>query len=163
MGRGANGYDRAGVGISDGPAPLSEWSRIEEGWLDSRVETVSSDQNVTIPDINSSTGNVVIKISVPDSPPPPMEEYFLLSNRQRGTTGSYYDDYAPASGLLIWHIDEDVRRGSDVNRHEQHKRVDVECADGLFIDKGYPGNAPDAVMGGDNLDFWSGSSKKLLS
>ena len=154
MGRGADGYGGADTGISDGPAPMTAWSRAEVGWLDSRVETMSSDQDVTIPVINSSTGNVVAKIPVPGSPPPPMEEYFLLSNRQTGTAGSYYDDYAPASGLLIWHVDESVRPGIlDANDDEEHKRVDVECADGLFI-----GAIANTVTGRDDLDNWSTAS-----
>ena len=39
-----------------------------------------------------------------------------------------YDQHLPNSGLLIWHIDEDV--GS--NSNEWHRRVDLEQADGLF-------------------------------
>ena len=156
MGKGSNGYVTQ-KGVPDGPAPMSAWSRAEVGWLDSKVATVSSDMTVTIPDINSSSRKV-IKIPVLGK----TDEYFLLSNRQRGTTGSYYDDYAPRSGLLIWHIDDSIVRvngsTSDINRNEKHKRVDVECADGLFTDRGFPGSAPDSTIGGDNLDFWSPDS-----
>ena len=174
MGKGADGYVEQ-EGVPDGPTPLSAWSRIEVGWLDNRVETVSSDKTVTIPDINSSTGNVVVQIPVPGSSTPPME-YFLLSNRQN----TYYDTHAPASGLLIWHIDEDVephlprrdtQRNSnpysaiDVNAIEEHKRVDVECADGLWDHAG-PGTTSTTLIpikniesGGDNLDYWTGDDK----
>lgn len=70
--------------------------------------------------------------------------------------GSYYDDLAPASGLVIWHIDETVSpRYRYANGNEAHKRVDLECADGLFSDRGYPGEIPDSVFGGDNLDYVS--------
>ncbi len=155
MGRGGEGYMRV-EGIADGPAPLSAWSRAEVGWLDSKVETVSSDTTVTIPDINSDNGKVY-KIEVPSR----SDEYFLLSNRQSGT-GSYYDDFLPRSGLLIWHIDDSIVRvngsTSDINQNEKHKRVDVECADGLFTDKGFPSNKPDSTVGGDNLDYWSADS-----
>ncbi len=184
MGKGSDGYVEQ-AGVPDGPTPLSAWSRIEVGWLDNRVETVSSDKTVTIPDINSSAGNVVVQIPVPGSSTPPME-YFLLSNRQNtydgteSSLGSYYDAHAPQRGLLIWHIDETVtphlpptdtsgntnpyRRG-DVNAIEEHKRVDVECADGLWD---HPGPGATSIpltptenneSGGDNLDYWTGDDK----
>ena len=134
-----------------GPNPMSVWSRMEVGWI--TPETVTADMlDVQIHDINSNNGRV-FRLPVSSS------EYFLVANRQNGhpTVGSYYDSLAPASGLAIWHVDESVRPTSiDANPNEFHKRVDLECADGLFSDRGYPlGNTPDAVAGGDNLDYWS--------
>ena len=136
-----------------GPNPFSVWSRIEVGWI--TPDTVTADRlDVRIHDINSTNGRAY-RLPVSSS------EYFLVANRQNGypTVGSYYDSLAPASGLAIWHVDESVSPGAlDANIHEAHKRVDLECADGLFSDRGYPGTMPDAVAGGDNLDFWAADS-----
>jgi len=125
---------------------MSAWSRQEVGWLE--LETVSSDRvSVQLHDINSSTGKAY-KIPMLGS----STEYFLLANRQHD---GYYDTYAPTNGLAIWHIDETVGSIGTANNNEFHKRVDLECADGLFSDRGYPGNMSDSIMGGDNLDYWS--------
>ena len=160
MGRGAPGWVIKS-GTEDGPNPMTLYSRMKAGWLAAanRLENVTEDRmDVSIHDINSSKGKAY-KIPVPGS----SSEYFLLANRQNthsdpgDTPGSYYDDRAKASGLAIWHVDENAQRGRlDAVKYEQHKRVDLESADGLFSDKGYPlGTSRDAVAGGDNLDYWS--------
>ncbi len=166
MGRGVPGWVEM-EGTEDGPNPMIVYSRLEVGWLTAanRLVNVTGDMiNVAIHDINSKAGRAY-KIEVPGS----SSEYFLLANRQNTYSetrtslqkiGSYYDDRAKTSGLAIWHVDEGVRPNSlDAVKFEQHKRIDLECADGLFSDKGYPdGRNPDAVAGGDNLDYWSHNS-----
>ena len=162
MGRGVPGWVIE-EGTEDGPNPMTVYSRMEVGWLKAanRLEDVTEDRmDVSIHDINSSKGKAY-KIPVPGS----SSEYFLVANRQNthsesGTTppvGSYYDDLAETSGLAIWHVDENAQHEDlDAVEFEQHKRVDLESADGLFSDKGYPlGTSRDAVAGGDNLDYWS--------
>ena len=137
---------------SSGPNPMSAWSRIEVGWI--TPVTVTADMlDVRIHNVNSTNGRV-FRLPVSSS------EYFLVANRQNGhpTVGSYYDALAPTSGLAIWHVDENVPGTLDANYEELHKRVDLECADGLFSDRGYPGTMPDAVAGRDNLDFWATDS-----
>ena len=191
MGKGNNGYATKRPGVVDGPAPLSEWSRIEMDWIveqtptnpDGRLVTVDADMPLSIHDINSDNGKVY-KIPVLKKP----SEYFLLANRQNtsdgmANKGSYYDEYAPQSGLLIYHVDEDVEPHRlphalfplnlvggrprnpygirDVNAYEEHKHVDVECADGLRYDD--PSTTivdftDDSEKGGDNLDYWTGSN-----
>ncbi|MCE2449741.1 MAG: hypothetical protein J4F35_15585, partial [Candidatus Latescibacteria bacterium] len=131
----------------DGPTSMSAWSRMYVEWI--TPETVEKDLlGDQIHDINSSEGKV-LRVPVLGSD----KEYFLVSNRQKE---SYYDNYAPASGLAIWHVDEGVR---GANNNELHKLVDLECADGLFSDKGYDPdnipNSPNSVSGGDNLDYLS--------
>jgi hypothetical protein len=110
------------------------------GWVD--VIEISGDTlGVAIEEIGA--GGKVYKVPIDD------EEYFLLEHRK--ASGRAYDRDMPADGLLIWHIDE---RGDNGNEH--HKQVDLECADGLFSDKGYPaGVVPDPNAGMDNLDFWA--------
>ena len=177
MGKGNNGYATKRPGVVDGPAPLSEWSRIEMDWIteqtlanpDGRLVKVGADMDLSIHDINSPSGKVY-KIEAPYS----SDEYFLLANRQNtydGTAnkGSYYDEYAPARGLLIYHVDENVNPSSpysrinDVNAYEEHKAVDVECADGLRRDQATSTADPvnfidDDEAGGDDLDYWTGAN-----
>ena len=150
-----------------GASLFSVYSRMKVGWItrdNDRLATIPSDElGITIYDINSTTEgqrDKAYKIPVNGS----STEYFLVANRQNQhseeSIGSYYNDFARGSGLAIWHIDENAlgKGGSDVNEYEKHKRVDLECADGLFSDQGYPSNMPDAVNGGDNLDYWSEST-----
>ncbi len=101
--------------VVDGPNPLSVWSRMQVGWItddtsaplaNQRLGVVNSDETVEINDINSANGKV-FKIPMHGS----TTEYFLVANRQNRhsespSIGSFYDTYAPASGLLIWHVDE---------------------------------------------------------
>ncbi|MBN1293062.1 MAG: T9SS type A sorting domain-containing protein [Candidatus Latescibacteria bacterium] len=80
------------------------------------------------------------------------KEYYLLEYRSN-SGGNYYDRNIPESGLLIWHIDE---TSGNTNSTELMKQCDLECADGRYLDKGYPlGERPDPLKGGDNLDFWA--------
>lgn len=75
-------------------------------------------------------------------------EYFLLENR--GLTG--FDQSLPASGLLVWHIDDNVFGNTD----ENHPQVGLEQADGLeemktfsFGDGGdpFPGTSGNVTFG----------------
>ena len=155
--------------LFSGPNPLSVWSRHKVGWIteaNGRLVTVESDTtDVTLHDIHSKSSTVkAYKVPVRGS----KTEYFLLANRQNTYTGAsssigYYDDSAPASGLAIWHIDDGLPiSGSNLrndlkNSNEEHKRVDLECADGLYDNGGFgtPGNSKNSVSGGDNLDYRS--------
>ena len=59
-----------------------------------------------------------------------------MTNRQRLGYDQGLVRSGAASGLLIWHVDDDAW---DQNDDETHKLVDLECADGLA------GHIPDAV------------------
>lgn len=139
---GLMGYGALGWNDDDGPNPLSAWSREKLGWLEGdRLRIVYGFQsNVVIG--NVWEGGAVYKIIIGPG------EYFLIENR--GPSG-YYDRHIPQSGLLIWHV-----YWSGNNNDETLKKVDLECADGLYDDKGYPGGRrPDPDSGRDNLDFWA--------
>ena len=146
--------------VWDGPNSMSAWSRRHVEWI--TPETVAADMsNVEIPAVNPSESKV-LRIPVLESD----TEYFLVANRQNTHSetgvGSYYDDYAPASGLAIWHVDDNLFSMYPLaNRNELHKFVDLECADGLFSDTG----DADSVTGfddidrgnrGDSTDLWDG-------
>ena len=134
-------------GVEDGPNAFSAWSLARLGWIgvgnENLVEVEQSLRDVVIEDIDR--GGKVYKIPIHQ------DEYFLLENRQR--SGSYYDRNIPAGGLLIWHVDERAD-----NDEERHKQVDLVCADGLYMDRGFPGRQADPVWGRDNLDFRSRDS-----
>jgi M6 family metalloprotease-like protein len=77
-------------------------------------------------------------------------EYFLIEYRKKDGR-FFYDNQIPKSGILIWHIFE-----QGTNDNEDLKLCDLECADGLYLDCGYPwGCFPDPKKGKDNLDFWT--------
>ncbi|MEW6751551.1 MAG: right-handed parallel beta-helix repeat-containing protein [Candidatus Latescibacterota bacterium] len=133
------GLGTLGWGVEDGPNAFSAHSLLQLGWVEA-VDVAGSVEGLVIEDLLA--GRRVWRI--PLSP----DEYFLLENRQ--ASASYYNRNVPASGLLVWHVDEHAD-----NDEERHKRVDLVCADGLFADRGYPGERPDPVAGLDNLDYWA--------
>jgi immune inhibitor A len=77
-------------------------------------------------------------------------EYFLLENRQTGS--GYFESYLPASGLLIWKVDE-----SQPNNNRPARRLaEIIQADGQVVDPTVPGmNIPDGPS-----DVWPGSLGK---
>jgi hypothetical protein len=78
------------------------------------------------------------------------DEYLLVEHRS--AAGSHYERHLPAEGVLIWHIDPDQPGNDD----EHNKVVDLVCADGLYVDAGYPlGTRADPDQGQDNLDFYA--------
>jgi len=144
---GLMGHGSLGWNGDDGPTPFCAWSREQLGWIGPNNEhLVEVGQNMKdVPIEAVETGGKVYRLSFPS----PWGEYFLLENRQ--ATEGYYDRHISKSGLLIWHI---LPMGD--NDHEERKRVDLECADGLFADKGFPlGQIPEPISGRDNLDFWA--------
>lgn len=141
MGAGAIGWRG-----NDGPAPFCAYSLEQFGWIgtnnDRLIEVGEDMKDVVLTPV--AAGGAVYKISFSK------QEYFLIECRQ--PWASFYDRNLPKGGLLIWHVD---RRAKD-NRDERYKRVDLECADGLYEDAGYPlGEYPNRDSGGDNLDFWA--------
>ena len=151
MGHGARGWNDQG-----GPNPFCSWSLEQLGWVgvgNEDLVLVENDlEDVVFEDV--SAGGKVYKLSTgdPDLVGSTMSpnEYFLVEHRRPGI--SYYERNLPAAGLLVWHI---VSFGS-TNSYEEAKRVDLECADGRYLDAGYPlGSLAAAELGGDNLDFWA--------
>ncbi|MDP2983317.1 MAG: T9SS type A sorting domain-containing protein [Candidatus Latescibacter sp.] len=112
-------------------------------------------RNVNLVDIGGTRSNVRLKdVGNPDGKVYRIrigpDEYFLIEYRNKDG-GFFYDTQLPKSGLLIWHIQE-----RESNSTEEVKLSDLECADGLYWDYGYPkGIYPDPETGKDNLDFWA--------
>ena len=141
MGHGARGWDDRG-----GPTPFCSWSRKQLGWLGVANEQLfvvsTSIDDAFLGDINR--GGTVYQL------PLTAGHYLLIEHRSAGS--SYYERHLPAEGVLIWHINPDRPDNDD----EHAKVVDLVCADGLYVDAGYPAGAqPDFDLGQDNLDFYS--------
>lgn len=144
MGWGAGGWTGA-----DGPVPLSAWSLQQLGWIgddDDRVVDVARDTSqVRLRPLRAGGGALRVSLGGGTE-----EEYLLLEQRTRNA-GSY-DAGLPGEGMLVWR----VRPRAHSNLSEEHKVVDLVCADGLYRDAGFPaGQQADARHGRDNLDFWA--------
>ena len=133
MGWGATGWNG-----NDGPNSLSAWSRETLGWGDVE-EVLGARSMVSLEDVSIRGRLLRIPLTA--------REYFLLEYRTRT---SFYDRNIPAIGLLVWHVEK--KRGPS----GAFVSVDLECADGRWLDAGFPqGSQVGNVLGGDNLDFWA--------
>jgi M6 family metalloprotease-like protein len=142
LGHGALGWN--GMGLPVGPCAYNRMLMNCIGLNNSNlIDLHGLFQNVRIKDSADPDGQVYRMYINPD-------EYFLIEYRKND--GSfYYDNQLPKSGILIWHIKE-----RESNETEKLKLCDLECADGLYTDAGYPsGRKPDPLNGKDNLDFWA--------
>ncbi len=96
------------------PSLPGAFSKVKLGWVDPIVvEAPMIDVSIT----SVWDTPVIYKLPIGDSD----GEYFLVENRQQHG----YDSLLPGSGLLIWHVDEDVPDNSNDN----HRMVDIEEAD----------------------------------
>lgn len=104
-------------GGGDKPVHPSAWCKASQGWVDVTNET--ENHTITVDEVKSVQKiNRLWKDGDASS-----KEYFLLENR--GVTG--FDQYLPAGGLLVWHIDENIYGNTD----ENHPQVGLVQADGL--------------------------------
>jgi immune inhibitor A len=77
-------------------------------------------------------------------------EYFMLENRQ--SNRGYYEAYVPATGLVIWKVDESRPDNKDL----EMPLATIIQADGEVVDRDAPGmNIPDGPS-----DVWPGSLNK---
>ncbi|KAJ6441595.1 lipase 2 [Purpureocillium lavendulum] len=98
------------------PAHPSAWCKYKQGW----VTAVADKDNhpISLKDVKDS-----LEIHrLWDNGDTRSSEYFLIENRQK----SKYDAGLPGSGLLVWHVDDDIPD----NREELHYKVGLIHADG---------------------------------
>jgi immune inhibitor A len=77
-------------------------------------------------------------------------EYFMLENRQ--SNRGYYEEYLPASGMVIWKVNESRPDNNDL----MLPLATIVQADGEVVDRDAPGmNIPDGPA-----DVWPGSLNK---
>jgi hypothetical protein len=137
------GADSNGVN----PPHLDSWCKKDLGWLDLSSRVISASINNltwTYVEISSATGFCKIPIAVA-----PATEYFVAE--MRSTTAGSYDQQAPGSGVVIWHIDDAIasdqsrRDLNNINNGIPHRGVDLVVARGSFST---PGHASDAFVQG---------------
>ena len=136
MGRGSSGWNGTG-----GPVAPCAYTRMILGYTN-LTDIFGTMRNVRITD-TSDPDSRTYRIWIGT------KEYFLISYRRNDRL--YSDRNLPGNGILIWHVHE-----NRTNEDENDKKCDLECADGLYVEAGYPlGETPDPVSGSDNLDFWA--------
>jgi len=124
------------------PAHLDAWCKIQLGWVTPHTVTTNIN-NAQIPQVE--TNPTIYKLWKDGLPG---KEYFLVENRQK--VG--FDTSLPGSGLLIYHIDENIKDyysdSNEWNKHQwypqvtplpyNHYLVAVEQADGNWeLEKWY--------------------------
>ena len=131
-----------------GPQPMTAWSREYLGWLEEEV--INTNSTVTVQELSEET--VAHRIDIAGT-----SQFFLFDNRQNTygdddpSIGSLYSNHDPASGLAIWHVDENSGfRTSDFNEWEQRKGVDMESPDPLYA--AHTGSELDVETGVDDMD-----------
>ncbi len=142
MGRGALGWNE-----QESPSPLCAWALGQLGWIgrnNAGLVVVDGDlRDVVFADLRA--GGKVYQL--PGTEP---GTHLLVEHRRAGA--SFYQRHQPADGLLVWQVREGVIGVDD----EVGKQVDLVCADGLYLDAGFPaGIQPSPELGRDNLDFWA--------
>jgi len=142
LGHGALGW--TGTGLPVGPCAYNRMLMNCIGVNNSNlVDLHGFFQNLRIKDSGAPDGQIY-RMFISDN------EYFLIEYRKNNGSLAY-DNQLPKSGILIWHILE-----GESNDTENKKMCDLECADGLYTDAGYPlGKIPNPLKGKDNLDFWA--------
>jgi len=98
------------------PAHPCAWCKMQQGWA-MVINQVKNEDKVKIDPVQKSkTVYRLWKEGLPGN------EYFLVENREQKS----FDKFIPGSGLLIWHIDDNM----DSNSNEFHYRVALVQADG---------------------------------
>lgn len=134
------------------PSHPSSWCKCQQGWVKTKTPK-SNSKNVAFADVKES--KLVYKLWRNGNPG---KEYFLVEHR----TKTKFDKYMPSSGLLIWHINENISS----NETEGRYRVTLIQADGKkHLEKGKNrGDAGDCYPGSsNNMNFDHQSKPKAVS
>ena len=138
---GIGGYGLMGLGAGGGPSHMTAWEKIQLGWLIPTVITING--TYTLNDVETHAEAFILCDLQHSS-----YEYFLIENRFKGISYdsinigecwspeyTYYSFNLSDEGILIYHIDDRKafswwnNGANTVNTKEEHKGVDVECAD----------------------------------
>lgn len=137
------------------PAHFGAWCKTYLNWISPQV--INSRASISLAPIETGPSTQVVKIPVQSGS---AKEYFLAEYRSK-TAGSY-DQYIPATGLLIWHIDDQLTedRGfsasnaslqNTVNSGSPHYGVSIVTADGSTISNSNQGSAAHVFTTGANF------------
>lgn len=113
-------------GLGGSPSHLDAWSKLFLSFLGPIVPSVDQ-YGVSFPQVE--TNQIIYKLWTNGAPG---SEYFLVENRQQ--VG--YDAFLPSSGMMIWHIDDNIpnndREWYPGYTDSSHYKVALEQADGLW-------------------------------
>jgi M6 family metalloprotease-like protein len=143
------------IGLNGETAPhFTAWSKIKLGWIEPTI--VTTDGFYTIYSVETHAEAYILKDSHHSK-----KEYFLIENR---FVGSSYENSSlplPDEGILIYHIDENIPRWyapriwfPHVDNIEQHKMIDVECADSPTSHFKNADDLDKNINSGDKNDLW---------
>jgi len=127
------------------PGQLDPWSKIKLGWL--HPTPITTDGTYSL-----QPSVMAPEVFILDDPYPE-GEYLLIENRHAMS----FDEGLPASGALIWHIDENIHlnteaggtyQGVDWPANGEHYQVALVQADGNF-------DLEQAINKGDPTDFFT--------
>ena len=142
----AGPYDGPTGSGGTNPSHMSIWDKVTLGWVSPTIGTSRVNVSLSYVENNASA----LKIPVLNGLP---KEYFLVEYRST-SSGATYDHNIPGTGLLIWHIDDDITstRGinatsgqNSVNTGSPHYGVSIVTADGASVGQ----------TGGDAGNPWS--------
>jgi immune inhibitor A len=102
---------------SEAPSQMSAWCKAELGWVSPTVINAPVENLEIAPATIFPVSYKVWRSGGMSN------EYFIIENRQKKN----YDRYLYESGLLIYHVDENIGGQGNPN----HYKVDVEQADGM--------------------------------
>ncbi len=171
------------VGVPSGmlPTNCSAWTRYWMGWVNPALVT-RPESLLTLRASEIDTTQYIARDRTMFKVPVSGTEFFLIENRQQDMRGKdtvyvdvedgvpvsvdygEYDFFLPGSGILVWHVDDNIVNNSwDVDTMQvnpKHKGVDLEEADGIqhfdawwYVDSlEYYGSRYDA--------FWKDDSNK---
>ncbi len=142
--RGAGSYCIMAVAGSTNPRPPNPYLRDLKGW--ETIIDITDDAPGT-PRTHQANSFTTYRYSHPTD----LREFFLVESRLKtGRHATIADE-----GLLIWHIDEDGSNNNEQMTPQQHYRVSVEQADGLFhLEKdSNGGGSRDLFHAGNNDTF----------
>jgi immune inhibitor A len=147
----AGNYARAD---GSSPAHFSAWSKMQLGWLNP-IRPSANLTAVSIPAIENDSVAYRLWTNGALS-----NQYFLVENRQKAG----FDTYLPGSGLLIYHVDDNITSLTPNNNEWYpgytsfgHYRVALEQADGLWELEKSSGTGP---LVADGSDPWSANILK---
>lgn len=174
--------------FGDVPALPSAWERFDRGWADARVVTNEAAVSIVARGVVPRGVDAELVVVPVDD-----REYFLIENRKKdldgdgelelitadpsganvrvGVVADEYDFGIPGSGLLIWHIDQEVidatRAENRVNADFTRRGVKLLEADGLddigLRPEGGFGLPEDCYFAGNNTALTPGSNPSSRS
>lgn len=126
-------FPYTGVPLGSAPSHFGAWSKNFLGW---NTLTAQSDQGALSIPSAETTQDAFFKIPIAGAS---ANEYFLLEYRNKMAAGAAFDKSIAMSGLVVWHIDDDINLGplmaqNKVNSSDNgqgHRGVNVVEQDGV--------------------------------